>query len=93
MRYGDPTRYAHAGRPALRAFFEDDDGREQKVDWHTIVFDLAQQAGAVEYTYEGTYRYHGTVIVRVANGLITRWREHQHVDDKRSWEEFTDGLE
>lgn len=87
VRYGDPTRYAHAGRAALRAFFEDDEGREQRVAWHEVVFDPARQFGAVEYTYEGTYRYHGTVLVRLANGLVTHWREYQHVDD-RAWEDF-----
>jgi hypothetical protein len=33
------------------------------------------------------------VFVRVANGLIAHWREHQHVDDGRGWEEFTSGLQ
>jgi ribosomal-protein-serine acetyltransferase len=92
VTYGDPTRYSLHGRAALRGFFEDDEDKEQHVDWHTIVFDPAQQVGAAEYTYEGTHRYHGAVIVRVANGLIAHWREHQHVDDGRAWEEFTGGL-
>jgi len=87
VRYGDPTRYAFHGRAALRAFFEDDEGREQHVAWHNVVFDPAQQLGAVEYTYQGTHRYHGTVLVRLAGGLVTHWREYQHVDD-REWEDF-----
>ena len=91
VSYGDPTRYALHGRNALRGFFEDDEDLDQHVDWHTIVFDPAQQAGAAEYTYVGTHRYHGAVIVRVANGLIAHWREHQHIDDVRGWEEFTSG--
>jgi ribosomal-protein-serine acetyltransferase len=92
VSYGDPTRYALHGRSALRGFFEDDADREQILAWHTIVFDPAQQVGAAEYTYEGTHRYHGAVFARVANGLIAHWREHQHVDDGRSWEEFAGGL-
>ena len=64
VSYGDPTRYALHGRAALRGFFEDDEDKEQHVDWHTIVFDAAQQVGSAEYTYEGTHRYHGAVIVR-----------------------------
>jgi len=92
VAYGDPVRYGLHGRAALRGFFEDDEDREQRVDWHTIVFDPAQQVGSAEYTYEGTHRYHGAVIVRVANGLIAHWREHQHIDDQRTWEEFTGGL-
>ena len=92
VAYGDPTRYALHGRAALRGFFEDDEDKEQHVDWHTIVFDPAQQVGMAEYTYEGTHRYHGAVTVRIAQGLIAHWREHQHIDDQRSWEEFTGGL-
>lgn len=92
VSYGDPTRYALHGRAALRGFFEDDEDFEQRQAWHSIVFDPAQQVGAAEYTYVGTHRYHGAVIVRVANGLIAHWREHQHIDDARSWEEFTGGL-
>jgi ribosomal-protein-serine acetyltransferase len=87
VRYADPTRYAHAGRAALRAFFENDEGREQRVAWHEVVFDAARQVGAVEYTYEGSHRYHGTVLVRVDRGVFTHWREYQHVDE-RAWEEF-----
>ena len=90
VRYADPTRYEHAGRAALQAFFADDAGREQRVIWHTVVFDPARQVGAVEYTYEGTDRYHGTVLVRLAGGLVTHWREYQHVDD-RPWEDFAGG--
>jgi ribosomal-protein-serine acetyltransferase len=87
VRYGDPTRYALAGRAALRAFFEDDEGREQRVVWHNVVFDPARQFGAAEYTYDGTHRYHGTVLVKLAHGVVTHWREYQHVDD-RAWEDF-----
>lgn len=90
VRYGDPTRYDLAGRPALQAFFEDDDGRPQSVTWHHAAFDLDRQFGAAEYTYEGTLRYHGMVLVKLQAGVITHWREHQHVDP-RAWEEFIGG--
>ena len=90
VRYADPLRYAFASREALRAFFEADDGLPQRTEWHTVVFDEAQQVGAAEYTYEGTHRYHGTALVRVAGGaggLITHWREYQHID-ARDWTAF-----
>lgn len=90
VRYADPLRYAFDGRAGLRAFFEADEGREQRTVWHTIVFDEEQQTGAAEYTYEGTRRYHGTVLVKVRGGRVTHWREYQHVD-ARGWEEFTSG--
>ena len=87
VRYSDPWRYAFAGRDELHRFFADDEGRDQSTVWHTVVFDEEQQIAAVEYTYEGTHRYHGTVLVRVQDGKITHWREYQHVDS-RLWEEL-----
>ena len=90
VHYGDPVRYALHGRNALHGFFEDDDDMEQRVDWHHVVFDIARQVGAVEYTYEGSHRYHGAVLVKLERGLVARWREHQHVDE-RAWEEFAGG--
>lgn len=87
VRYSDPWRYALAGREELHRFFADDEGRDQSTVWHTVVFDEEQQAGAAEYTYQGTHRYHGTVLVKVQEGKITHWREYQHVDS-RSWEEL-----
>lgn len=87
VRYGDPTRYSFNGRVEIRAFFEDDEGYDQSTVWHTIIFDEEQQMGAVEYTYEGTHRYHGTVLVKIEDGKIARWREYQHIDP-REWEDF-----
>ncbi len=87
VHYADPTRYRLDGRAALLDFFRNDDGMEQRTTFHTVVFDEARQVGMAEYTYEGTHRYHGAVVVKVAGGLITHWREYQHVDP-RTWEEF-----
>ncbi|MGH9903310.1 MAG: nuclear transport factor 2 family protein [Pyrinomonadaceae bacterium] len=87
VRYADPLRYSFDGRARLREFFEADEGYAQRTVWHTVVFDEEQQAGAAEYTYDGTHRYHGTALVRVGGGEITHWREYQHVDP-RGWEEF-----
>jgi ketosteroid isomerase-like protein len=90
VRYADPLRYSFRGRDALRAFFEDDGGHAQRCVFHTILFDEEQQTGAVEYTYEGTHRYHGVVLVRVQEGRISHWREYQHID-AREWEELAAG--
>lgn len=87
IRYSDPWRYALSGREELHRFFADDEGRDQSTVWHTVVFDEEQQIGAAEYTYEGTHRYHGTVLAKIRDGKITHWREYQHVDS-RSWEEL-----
>ncbi len=87
VQYGDPVRYQLDGRAALQTFFSADDGFEQYMSWHLILFDEAQQIGAAEYTYEGTHRYHGAILARVRDGRITHWREYQHTDAK-SWREF-----
>ena len=64
-----------------------DPGNEQKTEWHTIIFDESIQTGAAEYTYEGTHRYHGVVLIRLKDNKIFRWREYQHIDD-RDWQTF-----
>ena len=90
VQYGDPMRYMLSGRAALLEFFEADDDKDQFVTWHLVLFDEAQQTGALEYTYEGTHCYHGVALVRVGAGGITHWREYQHAD-VRAWNQFADG--
>jgi SnoaL-like protein len=90
VRYGDPTRYNLNGRSDLLRFFQDDEGYEQRTDWHHVVFDEDRQLGAAEYSYQGTHLYHGIVLIKVENDQIARWREYQHIADA-SWEEFTAG--
>jgi SnoaL-like domain len=82
VRYGDPLRYRFTDRAALRAFFEADQGLEQRTVWHNVIFDEARQIAAVEYTYDGSHRYHGVAIVRLAGDRITHWREFQHIDSR-----------
>ena len=88
VRYADPLRYAFADRAALQAFFEADGGLPQRTVWHLRLFDERSQRGIAEYTYEGTYRYHGVALIRIAGRQITHWREYQHVDP-RPWDEFS----
>lgn len=90
VRYIDPLRYALDSRASLQAFFEDDDGQDQRTTWHTILFDETQQLGVAEYTYVGSRQYHGVVIVGVADGRFARWREYQHVTPQ-AWAEFFAG--
>jgi hypothetical protein len=90
VRYADPTRYRFNNREELRAFFEDDQGLDQRTDWRTVIFDEARQLAAVEYTYQGTHRYHGVALVRLENDQITHWREYQHTDP-RDHAEFLSG--
>ena len=90
VKYADPLRYEFANRADLQAFFENDEGLEQQSVWHNILFDEARQLGVAEYTYDGTWRYHGTVWIRVQDGRITHWREYQHTDP-REWDDFASG--
>lgn len=90
VRYLDPLRYRMASRAELLRFFQDDEGREQRTVWHNAVFDEARQLGAAEYTYEGTHRYHGHVLIKLREEKITHWREYQHVSDL-DWETFWSG--
>ena len=79
--YSDPLRYHFRSRAELREFIDLPEEKLQWVTWHTIVFDEASQTGAVEYSYNETHLYHGLVLVTVANGLVTRWREYQHISE------------
>lgn len=90
VHYADPLNYRFDNRADLQRFFENDEGFEQKNIWHNIIFDESQQIGAVEYTYEGTHRYHGIALVKVADGKITHWREYQHIS-QLDWQEFIAG--
>src|SRR5262245_47684821 len=85
IHYSDPLRYTFSNRMQLQAFFEADEDYDQQTVWHTIIFDESIQTAAAEYTYEGTYRYHGVVLVRLKDNKIFRRREYQHIDD-RDWE-------
>jgi hypothetical protein len=85
--YRDPLRYSFSNRMQLQAFFEADEGYDQKTVWHTVIFDESNQTGAAEYTYEGTHRYHGVVLIRLKDDKIWRWREYQHIDE-RDWQTF-----
>jgi hypothetical protein len=90
VRYADPTRYRMNSRAELLRFFQDDEGYPQRTVWHHVVFDEARQVGAAEYTYEGTHRYHGLVLVKVEGDKLSRWREYQHISDL-DWEDFCAG--
>jgi len=86
VEYLDPYGYRFTRRTDLLPFFEPPpDGHH--VVWHTIIWDDTTETGAVEYTYEGHHRYHGTAIVRLdGDGRIALWREWQHRDDELDWD-------
>ncbi len=86
--YVDPLRYRLSSRRELLAFFENDDGLPQQTLWRTIVYDPDSRTGAAEYSYTGSHRYHGVVLIRLdEQGLIDRWREYQHIVDQ-DWHDW-----
>ncbi|CAN5259131.1 hypothetical protein BH20ACI2_BH20ACI2_29050 [soil metagenome] len=85
--YSDPLNYTFTSKTSLWRFFCDDDDHEQYCKFHDLIFDEDRQFGAAEYTYEGTYRYHGTVWINVDGNKIVSWREYQHQSTK-TWGEF-----
>jgi len=86
VEYVDPFLYRFDRRADLLPFFEPPPGGH-RVTWHTVIWDDEAQSGAVEYSYVGHHRYHGTAIVRPdADGRIALWREWQHLDDAQDWD-------
>lgn len=85
--YSDPQNYTLVDRTSLLEFFEDDDGQPQSCKVHGHLFDEDRQCGVAEYTYEGTFRYHGTVWIELKEDKIASWREYQHRSEK-DWKEF-----
>jgi hypothetical protein len=76
-----PAKQIYRGRAALFAFFGGDEKLPMTMRWHHIAFDEMTQTGFGEYTFKLTGQYHGIVIVRVRDGLITHWREYQDKSD------------
>lgn len=81
VEYIDPFQYRFDRRDDLLPIFEPPPSGH-RVTWHTVIWADDAQIAAVEYSYEGHHRYHGTAIVRPgADGRIALWREWQHLDD------------
>ncbi len=85
--YSDSQNYTFTDREELLAFFRDDKGQSQSCRFHNSAFDEMRQVGAAEYTYKGTFRYHGTAWIQLRADRIASWREYQHRSEQ-SWEEF-----
>jgi uncharacterized protein (TIGR02246 family) len=84
-----PGRQLYRGRAELFDFFGGNETSPppMQMTWHNVVFDEELQIGAGEYTFQGRNRYHGAVLVRVADGRIANWREYQRRSDL-DWDEF-----
>lgn len=73
-----PAKQLHKGRAALYEFFGGAAKLPMKMRWHHIAFDAASGVGFGEYTFALNNQYHGIVVVRVRDGVITHWREYQY---------------
>jgi len=84
-----PEGKVRRGRDELFRFFGGPSGRPRpmRMDWHHLVFDEKSQIGAGEYTFTYEIRTHGAVMVRIVNGKIANWREHEQASPL-DWEEF-----
>lgn len=84
-----PDKQVYIGRNALYEFF----GGDKKpappmiMIWHHFAFDEEEQIGFGEYTFRGTNRYHGIVIIKVREGKVSNWREYQYKSPVE-WEAF-----
>lgn len=86
-----PNKQRYVGREALFKFFSGNSGRPEQMQmvWHHLVFDEVQQLGVGEFTFRSgiNYQVHGTVMIKVTNGLISHWREYLS-KSSLPWEEF-----
>jgi hypothetical protein len=80
--YSDAFTYKFRDRASLLAFFQDDGGEPQSCVFHESIFDEDRQLGVAEFTYQGTYLYHGTVWISIDDEKIVSWREYQHTSEK-----------
>ncbi|HMJ53846.1 MAG TPA: nuclear transport factor 2 family protein [Polyangiaceae bacterium] len=84
-----PDRQRYEGRGALFEFFGGHQRPPPKMSmtFHHLAFDAPTQTGFGEYTFEGSRRYHGIVVVKLRNGKVSRWREYQQMSPL-PWEAF-----
>jgi hypothetical protein len=84
-----PPSIGAVGRDNLAPFFGGDSKHEspRQIEWHHIVFDPAQQIGAVEYTIQRRLPVHGVVMIKLSDGLIGNWRQYAIASDM-PWEKF-----
>ncbi|HQU84898.1 MAG TPA: nuclear transport factor 2 family protein [Pyrinomonadaceae bacterium] len=80
--YSDSLNYSFKSKREILDFFKDDEGFSQNCIFHNVVFDEETQIGTGEYTYRGTFCYHGTAWIKIEDEKIVEWREYQHVSEK-----------
>ena len=84
-----PDKQVYIGQQALYEFFGGDEPPEppMQMTWHHLSFDEDSQVGFGEYSFQMNNLYHGIVIVKIAEGQISHWREYQYKSDQ-AWRDF-----
>ena len=78
-----PDRQLYRGREELRRFFGGDSGRPgaMSMSWRNVVFDEDLQVGFGEFTFSYGSQVHGSVVMKLRDGRIHRWREYWYESD------------
>jgi uncharacterized protein (TIGR02246 family) len=73
-----PDRQLYQGREELYRFFGGDSGRPgaMSMSWRNVVFDEDLQLGFGEFTFTYGSQVHGSVVMKLEDGRIHRWREY-----------------
>jgi len=84
-----PPSIAIVGRERLLQVFGADHKAElpKSIEWHHVVFDPVQQIGAVEFTMKRRVPSHGVIIIKLARGTISNWRQYSIASDL-AWDKF-----
>jgi SnoaL-like domain len=87
--FSTPPSPGLVGRENLARVFSGGPHRElpTRIEWHHLIFDPAQQIGAVEYTLQRRVPAHGVIIIKISHGLISNWRQYSVASDL-TWEKF-----
>jgi len=89
--YGEPPdKQLFRGREALFEFFGGDSGRDREMhmEWHHLAYDPDTKIGFGEFSFTFGTPSHGVVVVKVRDGMISRWREYYY-DSDLPWTSFT----
>jgi hypothetical protein len=87
--FSTPPAPGLVGRESLDQVFRLGPHQEppKRIEWHHLIFDPAQQIGAVEYTIQRRIPTHGVIIIKISHGLISNWRQYA-VSSDLTWEKF-----
>lgn len=87
--FSTPPAPGLVGRESLAQLFGLGSRQElpKRIEWHHLIFDPAQQIGAVEYTIQRRIPTHGVIIIKISHGLISNWRQYAVLSDL-TWEKF-----